>query len=554
MKSPIILTFLSVSVFSLFVSPILIEAQEKIERQVQVIKPYEPSVSDAFKISLLPKISDTIRIRPNFQYSIYPTPLTSDFTVEPISPARMSSESLPKLYNSHLKMGVGSYISPFAELSMNTLRNKDYTAGIWLQHRSSHGTMKLENGIKTFPAYNDNEALLYGTRFIGKTALSGDVGVISNGFHYYGLNPVIDTAINKSDIRQNFLKLHTGVKISSFDTDSSRLNYNVALNYQYFRNRDDLAENDLKINAGLQKFLRNEIVGADLKLDYITNTAFKDSFNTVLSLNPWITKSTIDWQFYAGVNLVYDKLGENAKTYFYPIASLQFNVVENYLIPYVGVGGNLEINNYSNIAYNNFFVLSKLFVKNTNNKMNIYGGIKGNIGSNTSFNLKASYSVMENIHFFVNDSIDILQNRFFVVYDDAERINYYGEIATKAIQRLDLMFKTNIYKYTLNKEEKAWHLPNFDLTVSASYNLKDKIIVSGDVFAIGKRYAKSFDPPDSIIELKNIVDFNLGVEYRYTKILSGFVKMNNLGAARYYKWNQYPTHRFSLVAGFTYSL
>ncbi len=537
-----------------YLMPVLMHAQEKIERQVEVIKPYEPSVSDAFKISVLPRITDTIRVLPVFQYSIFPTPLTSDYKVEPIAPARMSAEALPKLYNSHLRMGVGSYISPFGELSINTVRNKDYTAGLWLKHHSSHGTMKLENGVKTFPAFNDNEAMAYGTRFFNHVALAANAGIKSNGFHYYGISPELDTALNKRNISQNFLNFHTGLKLYSFDTDSSRLNFNAGINYSYFRDKSNTVENSIKITAGAHKFLRNEIVGTDLALDYHTNAVQKDSFNTVLTLNPWITKSTSDWHVYAGLVLAYDKLGENGKAYFYPKASLQFNVVENYLIPYVGVDGNLQVNNYSTTAYNNFFILPGLFVKNTSNKLNLYGGIKGNLGTYTSFNLKAGYSVFENMHLFVNDTVNVLRNQFFVLYDDVEIIRYYGEIATRALPKLDFMLKANISKYSMSREEKAWHMPNFDLTLSARYNLRDKIIISSDLFAIGKRYAKSFDPAVEMIELKNIVDVNLGIEYRYTKILSGFVKFNNMGAARYYRWNQYPAHRFNLIAGFTYSL
>jgi hypothetical protein len=554
MKRVNIITVLLVSGIGFFMHTASMQAQEKIERQVEVVKPYEPAVSDAFKISLLPRITDTVRVLPDFQYSIFPTPITSDFTIEPITPARMSSESLLKLYNSHLRMGVGSYISPFAELSMNTVRNKDYTAGIWLKHHSSHDAMKLENDLKTFPAFSDNEALAYGTRFFGKTALAADIGLKSNGFHYYGVNPETLIEFDKKSIRQNFLNFHTGLKMYSFDTDSSRLNYDVSVKYNYFKDRDNTAENGIKIDIGMHKFLRNEIVGADISLDYYTNTAYQDSFNTVLKLNPWITKSTKDWHVYAGFVLAHDKFGENARAYFFPKATLQFNVVENYLIPYVGVDGNLDVNNYSTTAYNNFFIMPGLFVRNTNNKLNLYGGIKGNLGTYTSFNIKAGYSVFEDMHFFVNDTINDLRNQFFVIYDDVERINYYGEIATRAFPGLDVMMKANIFKYTLNIEEKAWHMPNYDLTISARYSLRDKIIVSTDVFAIGKRFAKSYEPSVEMIELKNIVDFNLGVEYRYTKLLSGFVRFNNVGAARYYKWNQYPTHRFNLVAGFTYSL
>lgn len=552
MKHIIRYTIPLASLIGLLTSPFVLQAQKTVDRQVRVIKPYEPSVSDAFKISILPTITDTIRIVPDFQYLIFPNPMIGAFTVDPITPARMTT-SVPKLFNSHLRMGFGSYISPFAELSINTLRNENHTAGIWLRHRSSHGSMKLENNLKTYPAYNDNEAIVYGTRFWEKTALTANMGIESNRFHYYGVNPNIGAEIIKDEIRQNFLNFQTGLQLASYDTDSLNLNYNTSINYRYFQDRNNTKENGVNVKAGLQKFLRNEIVGAEFSLDYYNNTAFSDSSNTVFSFNPWISKGTNDWRMNAGFIFTNDKLGDNSRTFFYPKANFEFNIIENHLVPYVGLDGNLQINNYSTTALNNFFILPGLFVENTNNKMNLYGGIKGRLGRNTSFNLSAGYSVFENMHFFVNDTTTVHRNQFFVVYDDVERINYFGELAIKAIPRLELLLKANIYQYSLNTEKKAWHMPNFDLTVSAIYNIRDKIIVRADMFAIGKRYAKVFDLTE-MIELKNIVDFNLGIEYRYTEIISAFLKFNNMGAARYYKWNQYPTHRFNLVAGFTYSL
>jgi outer membrane receptor protein involved in Fe transport len=61
-------------------------------------------------------------------------------------------------------------------------------------------------------------------------------------------------------------------------------------------------------------------------------------------------------------------------------------------------------------------------------------------------------------------------------------------------------------------------------------------------------------PEDEPIELQGIADINLGLEYRYNKILSGFLRLNNIGNTRYYKWNNYPVQGFSVMAGFTYSL
>ncbi|MCK4750895.1 MAG: hypothetical protein KAT15_27745, partial [Bacteroidales bacterium] len=47
-------------------------AQDVIDKEIVVVKPYQPSLSDAFKINVLPRISDSISIRPSFDYSIEP--------------------------------------------------------------------------------------------------------------------------------------------------------------------------------------------------------------------------------------------------------------------------------------------------------------------------------------------------------------------------------------------------------------------------------------------------------------------------------------------------
>jgi len=71
---------------------------------------------------------------------------------------------------------------------------------------------------------------------------------------------------------------------------------------------------------------------------------------------------------------------------------------------------------------------------------------------------------------------------------------------------------------------------------------------------MGKRYAPATPLDTEMITLKGYVDLNLGLEYRYTKILSGFVRLNNILGTRYQAWNQYPGMGFNVLFGFTYAL
>ncbi len=114
----------------------------------------------------------------------------------------------------------------------------------------------------------------------------------------------------------------------------------------------------------------------------------------------------------------------------------------------------------------------------------------------------------------------------------------------------------------MTNELKPWHRPALQLTFSANYNLKNKIVVNADVFVVGKRFAYSDAfgqgtnitiSATSVEELKSIVDVNLGIEYRYSKKLSGFLNFNNLGFKRYEIWNNYRSYKFNFLAGITMS-
>ena len=97
------------------------------------------------------------------------------------------------------------------------------------------------------------------------------------------------------------------------------------------------------------------------------------------------------------------------------------------------------------------------------------------------------------------------------------------------------------------------------MTFEARYNLGDKFLVNGGFYLIGPRYYKDINISDVIPDvttgkLPTTFDANLGVEYRYTTLLSFWVKINNLAAQRYYLYNQYPSFRFRFMAGFSYTL
>ncbi len=113
----------------------------------------------------------------------------------------------------------------------------------------------------------------------------------------------------------------------------------------------------------------------------------------------------------------------------------------------------------------------------------------------------------------------------------------------------------------MQNELRAWYIPQVQITLSGNYNLQDKLVIKADFFYLDNQFAKTFASDTTNItgkkvvakELKGIFDANIGAEYRYNKKLGFFLNFNNIANYRYYRWSNYPTQRFSLMGGLSYS-
>lgn len=532
-------------------------SQERIKKEVRVVQPYDPKLSDAFKINLLPSIEDTVQLSPDFVYETAPRPYSSEYSVKPIKAARLLADPLTRLYGSYLKLGIGNYLTPLAELSINKKRSKDYSLGVYARHISSNGKVKLKNDEKVFAGYGNNELDLYGKRIYDNSVFSISTGINDQSIYYYGYDPAIgDTILEKENIKQNFLNLNVQLEYHSSYVDSGHLNYNIQVKYNYFADKFSYTENNVLAYGEFSVFRENTLLGIDLSYNYIDETGIVAARkNDIIQVSPWFKKKTGEWDLKGGLDILFDVVNDEISTHFYPHARLQFNVAEHIFNAYFSISGKLEVNNFQKIAWENPYIKSGLQVKNSNHKLNIYGGFIGNISTSLSYGLRVTYKLVDDMYFYMNDTSDNLGNQFYTEYDDVQLTTVYGEIMTRPIDQLSLTISGSYYKYTMASQERPWHKPAWDLTVSARYNLRDKILVNADIIGSGKRYVKSYDLfGANESSLNGIIDINFGMEYRYTKNLSAFLRFYNLTSSRYQKWNQYPGHGFTIMGGITYSL
>lgn len=412
-------------IISILICIVQIASGQDIKKDVTVVKPYQPTVSDATKINQLPIFNDTVSFAPKFNYSIASVHMNTTFQPRTISAAKMAPEPLTFLYNNYLKLGLGNRLETLAELSIASNRSKKNSYGLLFKHHAANGDVRLEENNKKVDApYADNEITLYGRHIFKESVLSGNVGYLGNKVAFYGYYPKLDTTLNKNDILQYYQGGKFNLTLESLETDSAHLYYKFSGGYNYISDNFKNAENQVALNGQAGKQYNEYYLGAEFQYNYFMPGANNDSVhNAVITLKPYISKSKGDWRFHIGIDATNDNTEKGNTFHPYLDANLEFAVVKSVLNAFIGYNGYLEINNLASIASVNPFIFPGLRLKNTNHKTHIFGGLKGNATTDIYYSAQASYSEIDDQYFFVNDS-SVLSNKFFAVPDDIELVGF----------------------------------------------------------------------------------------------------------------------------------
>jgi len=539
----------------------VLSAQIK-DTTVTVVTDFTPTIADAYKINDYPEVKDSVPPVPKLSYSINSKKVFTPFAVIPIKPAKMLGEPLQKIYHSLLKAGAGNYL--YGEYFFNNLRSKEYSYGAHLKHLSFNGTI---DGYG-FSGFSDNRAEVYGKKFFRKHTLAGNLDYSRNVIHYYGYD-IKAMQIKDNDLIKQIYNNTGGIaSMQSHYTDSVKINYLLNLKYHNCTDFYKTTENNFLAEVAFSGFYEKQLIEVPLAVDFYNNKfdTLENNNSAVIRFSPNLLASGNKWNTRIGLGIAIDaRENDNSRFLFYPNIDFNYNISNNIIIPYAGVGGGLKKNSLQSLTEENPFLLPNPDLENTSTKFELYAGLRGSISKSLTYNARTSYSKAENFHLFVNDNSDLVKKGFAVIYDTAAVWNVHGELQYQHMEKIKLIAKGEYNKYT-NTEKKdgenwyAWHRPEFEFTLSGNYNLKNKIVAKADIFVFGKRFAYNTGQgqgpnisisASNIKELPMVIDGNLGLEYRYNKKLSGFLNLNNLGFKRYYLWNNYYSQKFNFMAGVT---
>jgi hypothetical protein len=538
---------------------------------VNVVKPYTPSVSDAFKIKQTPSIDDKATTqKKEIKYSIFSFPVASTFTPAKGRAANLQKAKPVKLYNTYLSVGFGNYNTAALDFYTSRAISRDETFDISLRHHSSQGGI---DGVELDDNFFDTKldlAYINRSRDLSWKAKGGYQHQI---FNWYGLPDVglTPTQIGGIDEQQTYHNFYLGADV---DMDDSFFNGGNIL-YRRMFDATSSGENRLILQPEFEVEIAGELINTMVDIDYVGGS-FENNYLGTGSIDYSILKAGIspslvilrdDLTVNLGAGIYYALDAENSESDFfiYPRITAQYKLSGDDIIAYAGLEGDLRQNSYYDFVQENFFVSPTLGIAPTDQQYNGYLGIKGKLTSNVSYNARASYMSENGKPLFRVNELDpqpdngyTYGNSFSVVYDDVNTISVFGEINVDITSNFKFGAKAEYFNYSTDRETEAWNLPNFEATIFADYQITENWFAGANIFFIGERKDAVQNQgtlpiaSPTIVTLDSFIDANAHVGYRFNDRLSVFARANNIANQDYQRWVNFPVQQFQIMAGLTY--
>lgn len=546
---------------------------------VNVVKPYTPTISDAFKVKETPVLDDEGNAKKEtIKYNIFSFPVASTFTPSKGKAEGVEKEEEAHLFNNYATFGGGNYGIFNGELFVNQdLGANNYVGGMF-RHLSSQGSIKNVELDNSF--YDTSIDLTYGIREKG-LSWNLDLGYQNQIYNWYGLPAGFGSSLSANDRydlisginpQQSYNNIYLGSKV---ELEGSIVK-ETRVKFNHFSDAFGSSENRFYAKPSFEFDINDTSIKTNLIVDYLAGNFEKNYWNTNANpvkygftnfgIAPSFAMQGEDWTLNLGLGLFYSMDLENDNNTFliYPKIDVSYKVVGDLMIFYAGAVGDLEQNTYSDFVKDNSYLSPTLAIKPTDKQYDIFAGLKGKLANNVSYNLRASYVNERNKALFKSNDYNenstnedyAFGNSFQVVYDDMKTVSFYGELKAEISDVVTFGVNGTFSSYTNEFQEEAWNLPAIKLSSTLDFNITEKWYAGANVFYVGERK----DQKDNIslfilrqpITLGSYFDVNAHVGFKYSDRLSVFLRANNITNKAYQKWLDYPVQGFQVVLGANY--
>ena len=511
--------------------------------EVDIIKQFNARLADAERFVLAPKLPPLDTSSKAQAYNLVNRPIKVQYLPPRITPKTLQNEPKEKIYNGYVRAGAGFPQALLLEGSYDFIGKENADFGIDFRHQSANNTKKVEN-----QRFADNDFGVFGSYHAKDQGftIGGNLNYSRDFVHFYGYNDLDDDfpselSFAQEDVKQRFSTISGKAKLYNSVRTAGDINYSAAIDFYALEDLYAARENGFNLEfSGAKWFDDKHPLSVTLRTDF---TNYRDSAKQTLNnifLNPSYAFHGDRFRVKIGLNVASHK----DQFYLYPNLELSANILDNLLTAFAGAEGGLQKNNFRSLTDYNPFLSSRIRVRNSFYN-NYFGGIKGEF-KGVTYRAQAVYKTIDNLALFLTDGDSI--PRFNVLYDTASIVTVSAELNTELIEGLVLSGSFSQHFFSLENQEKPWHLPSLTVNAGLAYSgLIDNLTVKGELFMQNGVPVKGADGKPK--NLNTLLDLSLGAEYQLSDGIGAFVQVNNVLNNRWQRWQHYPTFGLNAMAG-----
>lgn len=561
--------------------------QDTITKEVMVIKAYDPTIEDAFKMNAMPGIPTPPPANKTFTYSVSEHTFNPPTTISPLPAEPFTETEKYALYQNYISGGIGNYTSFYGDLYYNAYTSKEYQLDVYGTHHSSFGKVKLEDGSKSYAPFSKNKLGLGYTKRFKNMELHSDLVFNYNANRFYGYQTVKDSALyqyagNASGMdtlaipgteisafdRQHFSDFHITAQLNSIHTRKDDFTHKSF--FQAYSLGDNFTNRESFINLGTDILfpLVENFAGLDAEIGFLfyNNPSKILPFRTLdknniisLKLTPYYYIENDLWKLKLGFSA--QMVAEQSQEVkFVPSPDIRFDLelIEDFLMFYGKLSGSYDVYSYKQLGAENPFIAPNMMAAPVQTPIDFKIGLRGTVLFGFDIHVSTGFGSVKNKYFFVNETYrdiatdELVQSNLFeMVFDNGTFFSFDGELVYHGTERLKVGLTANYKKYTLENLKYAWHVPQFTLGAYGGYRVNDKI--TAKVLYQVRSSVKAQNADGSSKSLKAINDISLEGNYVINDRFTAFLKVNNVLAQKYYLWNGYPSQGINAFIGATYN-
>ena len=553
---------------SCWVSSIVAQEDESLRREVEVVKPYSPEVSDFSKINALPDLTDTLKVNTRFEHNIRSSIASAQFNPVLLSPLSLQPPMPLSPYKGYLKAGFGSYLSPMAEGYYHLGEKGVYGLDLHALHRSSMGDLEMPDGKEVEAPFSSTDLGASAVRYLKGGNLSADLNLQYATWNFYGYNPLTP---NEEALSQRILLPHLGLAYQSSARKTFRFHLGAAVDY--LRDHDEKTETEISVAAGLKALWSRTEVGVSADMRWISGEELltasplfgyqKTGRAAYARTTPYISLNHSQFQLLAGIGLDYEKQEDEEGAFrVFPEVKATWKIVPGESELFASLTGGVVPNTYRALIRFNPYVIPGWATRSSVEQIRVQAGVRGNPGqSRWHYQIKASLGIWEDQIFWIHSGS---RGDFLIpVPDDARVMDLSGELLYRHSDRFSTVLQAGYHYWVTDLLPEAWHKTPWDATWSWRYRAGEKFYADFEVFFSGSR---KFSPDyyrvlegtlaaEDFQELETdaLADLNLKLEYRFTPVFSVFAQGKNLLNRQYALWGFYPVQGMQIMGGLTVS-